>query len=62
LYSPGFLAGLERHSAFRFGFVNECRARVAGDAARFARLFEAFLAGGEDEPAFPVLPSTLWPR
>jgi hypothetical protein len=62
LYSPGFLAGLERHSAFRFGFVNECRARVAGDAARFARLFEAFLAGGEDEPAFPVLPSTMWPR
>jgi hypothetical protein len=62
LFSPRFLAGLERHSAFRFGFLNEWRERVAGDRGRFARLFEAFLAGGEDEPAFPVLPTALWPR
>jgi len=25
-------------------------------------LFEAFLAGDEDEPAFPLLPSSLMPR
>jgi hypothetical protein len=26
------------------------------------RLFEAFLAGGDDEPAFPYLPASLMPR
>jgi len=26
------------------------------------RLFEAFLAGEEDEPVFPLLPSSLLPR
>jgi hypothetical protein len=26
------------------------------------RLFEAFLAGDDDEPAFPLLPSSLLPR
>ena len=26
------------------------------------RLFEAFLAGDDDEPAFPWLPSSLLPR
>jgi hypothetical protein len=27
-----------------------------------ARLFEAFLAGEEDEPAFPLLPGAFLPR
>jgi len=27
-----------------------------------SRLFEAFLEGDEDEPAFPLLPSSLMPR
>lgn len=30
--------------------------------AATARLFEAFVAGDDGEPAFPLLPSSLLPR
>ncbi|HUJ20184.1 MAG TPA: hypothetical protein VLX58_01625 [Bryobacteraceae bacterium] len=62
LYTEGYLAELESHSPFRFSMVNERRKRLAARGHLFNRLFEAFLEGDEDEPAFPVLPSSLMPR
>jgi hypothetical protein len=62
LYSPEFLAQLESHSPFRFSFLNERRRRFASREGMLARLFEAFLAGEEDEPAFPLLPGAFLPR
>jgi hypothetical protein len=34
---------------------------MAQRGASLTRLFEAFLAGDEDEPAFPLLPGSLMP-
>jgi hypothetical protein len=62
LYSPGFLAQLERYSPCRYAFLRERRKQMARRRAATAMLFEAFLAGEDDEPAFPLLPSSLLPR
>lgn len=62
LYTPDYLRQLERHSPFRFAFLNARREQFARRGGLLARLFEAFLAGDEDEPAFPLLPSSLVPR
>lgn len=61
-YTPEYLNCLERHSPFRFSFLNERRAQFAKRSGMLVRLFESFLAGDEDEPAFPLLPSSLMPR
>ena len=61
-YTPAYLNQLESHSPFRFAFLNERRAQFAKRSGLLARLFESFLAGEEDEPAFPLLPSSLMPR
>ena len=62
LYTGGYLAELEVHSPFRFAFLNDRRQRLASRSGLLSRVFEAFLAGDEDEPAFPLLPSSLMPR
>ena len=61
-YSPAYLAELETHSPFRFEFLVDRRQQMARRSALLGRLFEAFLAGEEDEPVFPLLPSSLLPR
>jgi len=61
-YSPEYLAALERYSPCRFAFLRERRKQMASRRAATGRLFEAFLAGDDDEPAFPLLPSSLLPR
>jgi hypothetical protein len=62
LYSADYVAGIESLSPFRFAFLNDRRRRFARHSGLLARLFEAFLAGDPDEPAFPLLPSSLMPR
>jgi hypothetical protein len=62
LYTPEYLRQLECHSPFRFAYLNERRAQFAKRSGMLARLFESFLAGEDDEPAFPLLPSSLMPR
>jgi len=62
LYTRDYLAELETHSPFRFTFLNDRRTRLESRKGILNRLFEAFLAGDEDEPAFPLLPSSLMPR
>jgi hypothetical protein len=62
LYSKEYLAELETHSPFRFAFLNDQRKRLASRSGLLSRLFEAFLDGDEDEPAFPFLPSSLMLR
>jgi hypothetical protein len=61
-HTAGYLSALEAHSPFRFDFLNRQRREMAQRGASLTRLFEAFLAGDEDEPAFPLLPSSLMPR
>lgn len=60
-FTPAYLEQLERHSPFRFEFVRERRRQMSDRRAPIARLFEAFLAGEEDEPGFPLLPNSLMP-
>jgi len=62
LFTHDYLAELETHSPFRFSFLNDRRKRLQSRKGILNRLFEAFLAGDEDEPAFPLLPSSLMPR
>jgi hypothetical protein len=62
LYSQDYLAELETHSPFRFSFLSRQRDRLARRRGLLAKLFEAFLEGDADEPAFPLLPSSLMPR
>ena len=62
LYTADYVSGIESLSPFRFAYLNERRRRFERHSGKLARLFEAFLAGGEDEPAFPLLPSSLMPR
>ncbi len=62
LYSQDYLAELETHSPFRFSFLSRQRNRLARRRGLLVKLFEAFLEGDEDEPAFPMLPSSLMPR
>ncbi len=61
-YSPQCVAALEHYSPCRFAFLRERRKHMSTRRAATARLFEAFLAGDDDEPAFPLLPSSLLPR
>lgn len=61
-YSPECLAALERYSPCRFAFLRERRKQMSQRRAATAMLFEAFLSGDDDEPAFPLLPSSLLPR
>ncbi len=61
-YSRGYLSELETHSPFRFAFLTDRRQQMTRRSALMGRLFEAFLAGEEDEPVFPLLPSSLLPR
>ena len=61
-YTPECLAVLERYSPCRFAFLRERRKQMAARRVATGRLFEAFLAGDDDEPAFPLLPSSLLPR
>ena len=62
LYSGEYGAGIESLSPFRFAFLNDRRQRFERHSGLLAKLFEAFLAGEPDEPAFPLLPSSLMPR
>lgn len=62
LFSRQYIADLEAYSPFRFGFLRERRAQLEKRSNLFGKLFEAFLAGAEDEPIFPFLPSSLMPR
>ncbi len=62
LFTRDYLAELETHSPFRFSFLNDRRKRLESRKGILNRLFEAFLAGDDDEPAFPLLPSSLMPR
>ncbi len=62
LHTAGYLSLLEAHSPFRFAFLNRQRLEMAQRGASLTRLFEAFLAGDDDEPAFPLLPGSLMPR
>jgi len=59
LYSDAYIAELETYSPFRFAFLGSRREKLARHKGRLAMLFEAFLAGAEDEPVFPMLPSSL---
>jgi hypothetical protein len=61
-YSPECVTALERYSPCRFGFLRERRRQMAARQTATGKLFEAFLAGDDDEPAFPLLPSSLLPR
>lgn len=61
LYSNAYLARLERYSPFHFRFWRERRAQLARRSGSLSKLFEAFLAGEDDEPAFPWLPNSLLP-
>jgi len=62
LYTPQYVAELERHSPFRFEFLKERNRTLERRRGLLVRLFEAYLEGEEDEPAFPVLPSALMPK
>lgn len=62
LHTADYLSSLEAHSPFRFAFLNRQRREMAQRGAAITRLFEAFLAGDDDEPAFPLLPGALMPR
>src|SRR5581483_6282464 len=59
LYTPEYLSRLERFSPFRYAFLSDCRARLGRQSGALSRLFEAFLADDDDEPAFPLLPASL---
>ena len=61
-YSPEYVSALEAYSPCRFAFLRERRKQMSARRAATGRLFEAFLAGDDDEPAFPLLPSSLLPR
>jgi hypothetical protein len=62
LYTADYVAGLETHSPFRFAFLARQQEQIMRRRGAVSRLFEAFLEGDEDEPAFPLLPSSLMPR
>lgn len=61
-YSPECVAALECYSPCGFAFLRERRKQMGARRVATGRLFEAFLAGDDDEPAFPLLPSSLLPR
>jgi hypothetical protein len=61
-YPAAFVSELEARSPFSFAYLERRRRRLAQNSGAMQRLFEAFLAGDDDEPAFPHLPSSLMPR
>ena len=61
-YTGEYLAQLECHSPFRFAFLAERRKEMARRSGLFGKLFEAFLAGEDDEPVFPLMPGAMLPR
>jgi hypothetical protein len=62
LYSAEYLAELETHSPFRFASLNSQRRQLVKRRGLLIQLFEVFLEGEDDEPAFPMLPGSLMPR
>ena len=62
LYSAEYLAELETHSPFRFASLNSQRRQLVKRRGLLMQLFDVFLEGEEDEPAFPMLPGSLMPR
>lgn len=62
LYTRDYVAQLESYSPFRFAFLNGRRKQLANRSGALNQLFEAFLEGEDDEPAFPLLPGSLMPR
>ena len=62
LYTEDFLRKLEIHSPVRIAFLNQRQTRFTRRGGMMVKLFEAFLAGEEDEPAFPLLPGSLMPQ
>jgi hypothetical protein len=62
LYTKECLAELEARSPFRFSFLATQRRQMEKRRSLLVQLFEVFLEGEEDEPAFPLLPSSLLPR
>lgn len=58
-HTPEFAARLEAQSPFGSGFLDAQRELMQRHRVGLARLFEAFLAGDEDEPAFPHLPGWI---
>ncbi|MGO9095362.1 MAG: hypothetical protein ACLQGV_09070 [Bryobacteraceae bacterium] len=62
LYTAEYLAELETHSPFRFASLNSQRRQLVKRRGLLIQLFEVFLEGEEDEPAFPMLPGSLMPR
>lgn len=61
-YTSAYVEEMERHSPFRFAYLRERSRQLSNRGGMVLKLFEAFLAGDEDEPAFPWLPSYLMPR
>lgn len=62
LFTPEYIAELERHSPFRFAVLKRKQRELTRRTPLLAELFEAFLEGEDDEPGFPWLPSALMPR
>jgi hypothetical protein len=58
-HSPAFAAMLEAQSPFRFTYLEERSERMRRHGTAMTRLFEAFLDGEDDEPAFPHLPGWI---
>ena len=56
LFSRDYLAELETYSPFRFAFLSRQQKQLERQGGLLAKLFEAFLEGDDDEPAFPLLP------
>jgi hypothetical protein len=61
-YSTPYIDEIESYSPFRFASLKEKSRQLSSRGGIVLRLFEAFLAGDDDEPAFPWLPGYLMPR
>jgi hypothetical protein len=57
LFSTEYLEELETYSPFRFAFLSRQRQQLEQQSGLLAKLFEAFLEGDDDEPAFPCCPA-----
>lgn len=61
-FSKPFLKEAERRSPFRFAFLKERQARLAGNRGLYATLFEAFLEPNAEPDHVPRLPPSLTPH
>ena len=62
-FTAEFAASLEAHSPFRFAFLRERRARLAGQSGLFDRLFQIVVAEPlEDSSAVSLGPASLPPE